>query len=415
MQKLIEQVSPDNKLIEISKITVFNKETFALNVFDERIIDFFNDLSKEIFKNKEYNHIPALIALAFWLRKSNLNRIKKSNNHLLNSQDYITNPIGLVFHICPSNVDTMFLYSLSISLLIGNKNILRISKNLDNSYISYLFELINKLLKFKEYNIITKYLTIVTYEHDEEINAYFSKISDARVIWGGDDTIQLFKSFPTNPRTKDLVFADRISYSLINSSAFLSLSEIDKKELTRQFYNDSYTFDQKGCSSPQIIFIYGEKEDNDVFENEFYNLLKNISLKNYDIDIYYLASMKFNQLITDAIDDKVKNYKRDDNHVVFTEISDNVNTVQTCGGGYFYVEKINSLNEILNFINKKVQTLSYYGFDKKEIKFISSIIYGKGVDRIVPIGKALDFDYIWDGYNLLDELSCKKTVQTSQY
>jgi len=29
----------------------------------------------------------------------------------------------------------------------------------------------------------------------------------------------------------------------------------------------------------------------------------------------------------------------------------------------------------------------------------------KGVDRIVPIGHTMDFDFIWDGYNLFDELT----------
>ncbi len=29
----------------------------------------------------------------------------------------------------------------------------------------------------------------------------------------------------------------------------------------------------------------------------------------------------------------------------------------------------------------------------------------KGVDRIVPIGKTMDFDLIWDGYNLLSYLT----------
>jgi hypothetical protein len=29
----------------------------------------------------------------------------------------------------------------------------------------------------------------------------------------------------------------------------------------------------------------------------------------------------------------------------------------------------------------------------------------KGVDRIVPIGKTMDFDLIWDGYDLIERFT----------
>ncbi len=29
----------------------------------------------------------------------------------------------------------------------------------------------------------------------------------------------------------------------------------------------------------------------------------------------------------------------------------------------------------------------------------------KGVDRVVPVGRTMDFDLIWDGYNLVTQLT----------
>ena len=29
----------------------------------------------------------------------------------------------------------------------------------------------------------------------------------------------------------------------------------------------------------------------------------------------------------------------------------------------------------------------------------------KGIDRVVPVGKTMDFDLIWDGYNLVERLT----------
>ncbi|MCD7789039.1 MAG: hypothetical protein LUH55_00445 [Bacteroides thetaiotaomicron] len=54
------------------------------------------------------------------------------------------------------------------------------------------------------------------------------------------------------------------------------------------------------------------------------------------------------------------------------------------------------IKELCN--DKRCQTIAYIG-DKK---IFSPLIQAgvKGVDRIVPMGKTMDFDLIWDGYNL---------------
>jgi len=34
----------------------------------------------------------------------------------------------------------------------------------------------------------------------------------------------------------------------------------------------------------------------------------------------------------------------------------------------------------------------------------------RGIDRIVPIGHSLDFNAIWDGYDLVEQFSRKVTI-----
>jgi hypothetical protein len=48
--------------------------------------------------------------------------------------------------------------------------------------------------------------------------------------------------------------------------------------------------------------------------------------------------------------------------------------------------------------------------NESELKTIIEFANGESIDRIVKIGNALNFDYIWDGYNLFDELSKKVAV-----
>ncbi|RKI98870.1 acyl-CoA reductase, partial [Butyricicoccus sp. 1XD8-22] len=72
-----------------------------------------------------------------------------------------------------------------------------------------------------------------------------------------------------------------------------------------------------------------------------------------------------------------------------------------CGGGLFFEYQINHLKELAQIIIDKDQTLTYFGFEHKEIEELVSLIQTRGLDRIVPIGQALNFDGVWDGQNFL--------------
>jgi hypothetical protein len=410
MGYIVKQISPIEQDIDIRDLLSTKSSDYPLSVFDELIIEFFNDFSRQIISDKNINKIPAITALAFWLRKASMNDLINENKHLINTSSYIPNPIGKVFHVCPSNVDIMFLYSLVISLLAGNKNIVRVSKKSLHSNILELFKIINQLLAAKKFSTLASYIIIISYEHEIEINECISNSCNARIIWGGDNTINLFKSFKTQARTKDIVFADRVSFSIINTKKYKSDDLKSQKELVKNFFNDSYTFDQKGCSSPQLIFLLGDIDSNKFFVPDFYNKLSTLAEDNYLTDITSLASLKLNTIASDIIDNKTDNVIHTNNYVTFVNYTESDLTNHSCGGGYFYIRIINELQELKPFLNKKIQTLSYYGFNEDEISQFASLSYGMGADRIVPIGKSLQFSYIWDGYNLIDELISKKMI-----
>ena len=47
----------------------------------------------------------------------------------------------------------------------------------------------------------------------------------------------------------------------------------------------------------------------------------------------------------------------------------------------------------------------YFGFEIAELKEFIENSNLRGIDRIVPIGKSLDFSVNWDGFNLIQALS----------
>ena len=73
--------------------------------------------------------------------------------------------------------------------------------------------------------------------------------------------------------------------------------------------------------------------------------------------------------------------------------------------GYFYELNLKKFTDLKKIINEKYQTITYYGFDKEYLENFVKKNDLKGVDRIVPIGEALDIGMIWDGYNIKDNLT----------
>lgn len=408
----VSQLSPVQlTAVLLKKLDVFDTSSYVLKPFDGIILDFFDAFSRNILSNKSINHLPEIAALGFWLRKANLNKLKEQNDHLFSNPFYITSPLGKVFHICPANVDTMFIYSLTVSVLMGNKNILRVSSRMEAPHVKMLFDVLNKTIQQEKFSVFNSYINIISYPHNDAISSSISTSVNARVIWGGDETIKTFKKFETLARTKDIVFADRVSMLCIGCKSYLSLDEAELKVVVRNFYNDAYTFDQMGCSSPQTIYFIGNKDEYAKCFLKFQNDVSEYLKEHYEADLASISSLKLNRMVDDALEGIIVS-QAGNNYIKFLELNNDVDEskLHGCGGGYFYIRNIASTISLGNLHAPKVQTVSYFGLIKSDLDILSQLSNGEGIDRIVPLGQALNFNYIWDGYNLFDELSKKVFV-----
>ena len=75
------------------------------------------------------------------------------------------------------------------------------------------------------------------------------------------------------------------------------------------------------------------------------------------------------------------------------------------GGVYFFDYATNDLNSIVKILKKPCQTISYFGIDPQKIKDLVVNNGVRGVDRIVPLGKTMELEFYWDGYNMIDAMS----------
>ena len=120
------------------------------------------------------------------------------------------------------------------------------------------------------------------------------------------------------------------------------------------------------------------------------------------------AVEKYTLLCQSAIElNYISSFKKHGNYVYRIELEKVIDKNDSIRGkfGYFYEYDADNINSICHIINTKYQTLTYFGVDKSELLDFVVKNRFKGIDRIVPIGKALDMDVVWDGYDIVRSLS----------
>lgn len=366
--------------------------------FDPEVVEFLNELSQKLAKQSRIS--PALAPLAFFMRKAALTQLAKQANNALPYQCIFV-PQGLVFHIPPTNVDTLFLYTLALSLMAGNRNLVRISKNSGPETFAVLETLFDSLKSFPR---IADLVTFVQFGHEIEYLASFSRVSDVRMIWGGDKTISSVRKAALPAHGVDLAFPDRVSLSAISVESWLKSSAEDKSKIIEGLYNDIYWFDQMACSSPQSLILIGDSSTA-AYETkrEIEHRLDQLASRRYELP----EGQAINKMVAAvrAVSEGASLIDWQSNFSVVVdglplEALENVRP----GGGFLGVVHLQALTDLTKWLTRKTQTLSVFGFSNEELLDFASKTNGKGIDRIVPIGKALDFSDIWDGKNLLLEL-----------
>ena len=218
------------------------------------------------------------------------------------------------------------------------------------------------------------------------------------------------------------------------------------------FFNDTYLTDQNACTSPKVVIWTGKqvKKARKVFWDYLHSWVKGkykiqaiqavdkltrgyieaatttastpsasqVSSNNDTVSM-------INTVVTVVTDQKaqmdvagIKIEKAKDNLItrvtvpsmtILTAIKDSSSFNNNSGYFYEYVcknsDSRNSLMELRDlFDDKRCQTVSYIGdVERLFTPLLESRV--KGIDRIVPVGQTMDFDLLWDGYDLTRELT----------
>ncbi|MBI1353747.1 MAG: gamma-glutamyl phosphate reductase [Acidobacteria bacterium] len=378
--------------------------------FSEAAVDFCAAFATRLGRDPQARRYPELTALAFWIRRAELERLRREFAALENDS-LLRAPRGLVFHVPPGNVDTMFVYSWLLGLLCGNRNIIRLSRNRDEP-VEILCRIAGEALAEAD-PLLQAGNAVVSYAHEAEINAALSAACDTRVVWGGDSTVALFRHFPLAPHGTEIVFPDRFSFAALRAEAVLALDEAALAQLAEQFYNDAYWFHQLGCSSPRLAVWVGTADACRAAGDRFFPAVaETVRRKHYELPA--AARMRRFTFECESILDRPVAGRRDLGRELACLRLETLEDFsrEHCGGGLFWEYFAEHLGEIETMLDRRDQTLTHFGFPADELRAAARAWNGRGLDRIVPVGRALQFDRYWDGMDLFAALTRCVAVQS---
>ncbi|MGI6072201.1 MAG: alpha/beta fold hydrolase [Lachnospiraceae bacterium] len=383
--------------------------------YGEEAMDFLGAWSENIRLLPRNKKDGAVSAFGFWCRRTALEEMKREFEEELQMQggvsecssDYAGRGICLQF--VPSNIPALFAYNIAAGLIAGNAVIQRLPSGFEGGV---LLETLRETLK--GHAGIAEETVLLQYDHDDSITAKLTGLCDARIIWGGDATVEKLRSFPLKNTAADIAFPTRHSMAVLGAGAVLDSADL--APLIRDFFNDTYLNDQNACSAPGIIYWKGSREEVEKARKIFWSELEEFLRERYILQPL-LSVKKLEKALLLAANDMGEKIMRgsapDENKIfrIWTDILTPEHWKYLCPGGFFIESSGENFEGLRPVLTSDCQTVTYYGVDRDEVK--EKILDMAGADavqlRVVPAGSALDFDMKWDGHDLLKEQICRRT------
>jgi len=370
-----------------------------LKPFAEPVLAFLSDLGSALMKDRAAKAYPDVVTFAFFCRRANLENLRREYDGQV--EDRLGR--GVTFHIAPSNVPINFAYSLVAALLAGNACIVKASSQ-DFAQTRIVCGAMQTLLK-EAHAALAPYVNVCIYARErQDVTEAFSAACDARIIWGGDETVRRVRTAALPPRAVEVTFADRYSLLAVQAEAILEMSDGQLMRVAQDFYNDTYLTDQNACTSPRLIYWLGENVPE--AQKRFWDAVHAYVKPRYPIEPV-VAVDKLTAAYRAAIQLGAKQNVMQDNLIVRMQTDALTSEIDDhrCAGGFFMEYAAKTLEDLIPVVKTKYQTLSYIGLNPEELRRFVVDNGLNGIDRIAPVGHTMDFALTWDGYDLIRTLS----------
>ena len=355
------------------------------------------EVSGQILKRGVSRASPGVTHFAYWTRRAALKALAADAATRVPA-GCLARPRGLVFHLPPQNVETVFLYSWAISYLAGNANLTRLPTTLGDD-MAGLLDLFQAALAERG----DASQVFVRYPAEEAINLALSAASDARVVWG-DAKVAAFAPLPLRSGGKALWFGDRRSLAMVDGAAVTTLDDAALGDLAERLHNDIFVFDQLACSSPVQLFVVGNDIDHGPATRALLEALSRVAMRRGSRPGRRPCDPQAHRL--HGLGGGGRGAPGDPPFRRPHLGADGQPTGGApVGGGFLEVTFTPNLAAVYPSLAENTQTIVHHGFGAEDLARFASALPPHAVTRIVPIGEALDFDVIWDGYDLVAELT----------
>ena len=357
-------------------------------------------LSEALLKDAQNRDYPDLIALGFWLRQANLKPLLAPYQH----NDFFRQPLGLVLHSAPANVDSLFVYSGILSLLCGNKNVIRLSSRSGGS-AGVLIEKIRSIAQaFPQQN--ARFQLVQCSYDSTELKDLIGTI-DGRVLWGSDQAIQAQRQLVMPAHARELSFGHKFSLCLLGAASLLKADEAQFQQLLQLFYRDQLTFSQQGCSSAKAVIWLGDAAQVQQAQQRFWPAFTELVAQKQPLNAseQYQALANAQQLIMSSNMQLSLTQQQTISRIAVTKLEPMfIQQHQGCG---LFLEITLAEMQLLNpMLTQAHQTLTVWGVEPRMLKNWIGTVH-TGLDRVLPVGQALSFSPDWDGVNLIEQFSRK--------
>jgi len=373
--------------------------------FAELTVELLDAISVQIRQSKHRRTDPVFTSLAFWLREGNIRSIV--DRHLGGlDPEAIPAPLGYVFHIAPGNIEPMFVYSWALSLLAGNRNIVRVSGD-PPSLVRELLSILRVVLQTPRFEPLARRNVFVTYPRRRTVTHLFSEPASGRLIWGDDSTIAKLRQLPCATDARTMTFPHRRSATAIDSGALLAADDPELGEIADRFVTDAYLFDQRACASPQHVFFVGDDRTEEA-SSRFWGAVREQLRERGHRDSKGLATTKLrhlHELVADGLELARAPDLEARAPTVVRAADPGATDFGSCGGGFFLEALVGDVDELADWLRPNHQTLTHWGFDRAPLAELVRNLRGRSLQRVVPIGRALEFAPNWDGWEILTNLT----------
>lgn len=365
---------------------------------------FVTQFSQRLLRDAKFRSEPALVSLGYWFRDSAVERWLARTF----PPERCFVPRGTVFHIPPGNVETNYLYIWLLSVLVGNRNIVR-TPTRESAVTQLADQLLQELFAEPQFEALQAMNQFVRYGHEEEISEYYSSHCDVRIVSGSDATIQRLRQIPLPPPAVEINLVAKSSFAVLDVASVNAASEDQLHGWARGLWQDVVGFEQLACNSIRAVWWLGGQDHGQV-QQARERLWRCFEMVESESSVVWPAAgvvqregLLDRMGISDVGSEIVSPWGAP---VTRVWLPQPMWCDEWFGGyGVLFETAIESLEDLRPHLSRQQQTVASAGVSAECWRAFLTGPPVSGIDRVVRLGESLNFGATWDGFDLGRQLT----------